>query len=52
MSHIILFLQEVDDSLTWDFVPWLKSITKLPIIIKVIISLAVVLLLALIYSSM
>jgi len=24
----------VDDSLTWDFVPWLKSITKLPVIIK------------------
>eukprot|EP00967_Tisochrysis_lutea_P129684 scaffold223289_cov21-Tisochrysis_lutea.AAC.2 len=27
--------REVDDSLTWDFVPWLKSITKLPVIIKV-----------------
>lgn len=34
--HILLvYWQEVDDSLTWDFVPWLKSITKLPVIIKV-----------------
>jgi len=30
-----LFAKEVDDSLTWDFMPWLRSITKLPIWIKV-----------------
>lgn len=30
-----LFACEVDDSLTWDFIPWLRSVTKLPIILKV-----------------
>ncbi|GLC35734.1 hypothetical protein PLESTB_000488900 [Pleodorina starrii] len=29
-----LFTAEVDDSLTWEFIPWLRSITKLPIIVK------------------
>lgn len=30
-----LFAKEVDDSLTWDFIPWLRTITKLPIYVKV-----------------
>jgi hypothetical protein len=30
-----LFAKEVDDSLTWDFIPWLRSITRLPIYLKV-----------------
>lgn len=30
-----LFAKEVDDSLTWDFIPWLRTITKLPIFVKV-----------------
>lgn len=30
-----LFAKEVDDSLTWEAIPWLRSITKLPIYIKV-----------------
>eukprot|EP00775_Hariotina_reticulata_P007936 gene7936-8132_t len=29
-----LFAKEVDDSLTWDFIPWLRTVTKLPIYIK------------------
>ncbi|KXZ56607.1 hypothetical protein GPECTOR_1g547 [Gonium pectorale] len=29
-----LFASEVDDSLTWEFIPWLRSITRLPIIVK------------------
>ncbi len=29
-----LFTAEVDDSLTWQFIPWLRSITRLPIIVK------------------
>lgn len=30
-----MFASEVDDSLTWDFIPWLRAHTKLPIIVKV-----------------
>lgn len=30
-----LFAKEVDDSLTWEFIPWLKTVTKLPIFVKV-----------------
>lgn len=30
-----LFAKEVDDSLTWEFIPWLRTITKLPIFVKV-----------------
>jgi hypothetical protein len=30
-----LFAKEVDDTLTWEAIPWLRSITKLPIYIKV-----------------
>lgn len=30
-----LFAKEVDDSLTWEGLAWLRSITKLPIFIKV-----------------
>jgi isopentenyl diphosphate isomerase/L-lactate dehydrogenase-like FMN-dependent dehydrogenase len=30
-----LFACEVDDSLSWDFIPWLRSITRLPIWLKV-----------------
>ncbi|KAG1681126.1 hypothetical protein FOA52_015568 [Chlamydomonas sp. UWO 241] len=33
-----LFACEVDDSLTWDLVPWLRSITKLPILVKGLLS--------------
>ncbi|EFJ52009.1 hypothetical protein VOLCADRAFT_56216 [Volvox carteri f. nagariensis] len=33
-----LFAAEIDDSLTWDFIPWLRSITKLPIIAKGLLS--------------
>lgn len=29
-----LFAQQVDDSLTWDFIPWLRAQTRLPIIVK------------------
>ncbi|PNH05553.1 Peroxisomal (S)-2-hydroxy-acid oxidase GLO5 [Tetrabaena socialis] len=29
-----LFAAEVDDALSWAFIPWLRSITKLPIILK------------------
>ncbi|MEW5303511.1 MAG: hypothetical protein WDW36_006196 [Sanguina aurantia] len=29
-----LFRAQVDDSLSWDFIPWLKSVTSLPIILK------------------
>ena len=32
------FSSLIDDSLTWDIIPWLKSITKLPIIVKGILS--------------
>lgn len=30
-----LFAKEVDDSLTWEFLPWVKSVTKLPVYVKV-----------------
>jgi hypothetical protein len=30
-----LFAQEVDPALTWDFIPWLRGLTRLPIILKV-----------------
>jgi hypothetical protein len=30
-----LFAKEVDDSLTWEFVPWLRTVTRLPIYVKV-----------------
>jgi (S)-2-hydroxy-acid oxidase len=30
-----LFAREVDDTLTWDVIPWLRTTTKLPIYIKV-----------------
>jgi hypothetical protein len=30
-----LFQHEVDASLTWDIIPWLKSTTRLPIMVKV-----------------
>jgi hypothetical protein len=30
-----LFAKEVDDSLTWDFVPWLRTVTGLPLYVKV-----------------
>lgn len=30
-----LFAKEVDDSLTWECVPWLRTITQLPIFVKV-----------------
>ncbi|GIL72800.1 hypothetical protein Vretimale_4489 [Volvox reticuliferus] len=33
-----LFTAEVDDSLTWEFIPWLRSITRLPIIVKGLLS--------------
>ncbi|KAG2495693.1 hypothetical protein HYH03_006293 [Edaphochlamys debaryana] len=33
-----LFTAEVDDSLTWDFIPWLRTVTKLPIIVKGLLS--------------
>jgi hypothetical protein len=26
---------EVDDTLTWEFISWLRTVTKLPILIKV-----------------
>lgn len=29
------FSDHIDPSLTWDFIPWLHSITGLPIFIKV-----------------
>lgn len=33
-----LFAKEVDDTLTWEAIPWLRSITKLPIYIKGVLS--------------
>lgn len=30
-----LFAKEVDDSLTWQFIAWLRTVTKLPIFVKV-----------------
>ena len=29
---------EVDDSLTWDFIPWIRSITRLPVVVKGLLS--------------
>ena len=37
-SLMRLFASEIDASLTWDFVPWLKTITRLPIVLKGILS--------------
>ena len=31
---MMFFPSQVDDSLTWEFIPWLRSHTSLPIIIK------------------
>ena len=28
------FADHIDPSLTWDFIPWLHSITRLPIFLK------------------
>lgn len=33
-----LFADEVDDTLTWDAIPWLRSITELPILVKGVLS--------------
>lgn len=33
-----LFAGQMDASLTWDFIPWLRTITRLPIILKGILS--------------
>ncbi|KAG2450066.1 hypothetical protein HYH02_000170 [Chlamydomonas schloesseri] len=33
-----LFTSEVDDSLTWEFIPWLRGVTRLPIIVKGLLS--------------
>jgi isopentenyl diphosphate isomerase/L-lactate dehydrogenase-like FMN-dependent dehydrogenase len=33
-----LFATEIDSSLTWSFIPWLKKITRLPIVLKGILS--------------
>lgn len=33
-----LFASEVDDSLTWEFIPWLRTVTRLPIIVKGILA--------------
>jgi hypothetical protein len=30
-----LFAGSVDDSLTWEFLPWLRTVTKLPVFVKV-----------------
>lgn len=30
-----LFAKEIDDSLTWEFIPFLRTVTKLPIFVKV-----------------
>lgn len=32
------FSKLIDDALTWDFIPWLKSITHLPVIVKGILA--------------
>jgi len=29
-----LFVKQIDDSITWKDIEWLKTITKLPIILK------------------
>eukprot|EP00955_Chlamydomonas_euryale_P014191 152754-Chlamydomonas_euryale.AAC.8 len=33
-----LFACEVDDSLTWDFIPWLRTVTRLPVLVKGLLS--------------
>ena len=30
-----IFNSNMDDSLTWDFVTWVNSVTKLPVFVKV-----------------
>lgn len=35
-SHIVrIFQEEVDASLTWAFVSWMREVTQLPILVKV-----------------
>lgn len=35
-SHIVrIFQEEVDASLTWEFVTWMREVTDLPIFVKV-----------------
>lgn len=29
------FSKLIDDGLTWEFLPWLKSVTRLPVLVKV-----------------
>ena len=41
-SHIVrIFQEEVDASLTWEFVKWMREVTDLPIFVKVSESLVV-----------
>lgn len=36
-SHIVrVFQEQVDASLTWEFVRWMRDVTKLPIFVKVL----------------
>ena len=36
-SHIVrVFQEQVDASLTWEFVKWMRDVTKLPIFVKVL----------------
>lgn len=36
-SHIVrVFQEQVDASLTWAFVRWMRDVTKLPIFVKVL----------------
>lgn len=36
-SHIVrVFQEQVDASLTWEFVRWMRAVTKLPIFVKVL----------------
>ena len=32
---MVRFSTQIDPSVTWEFVAWLRTITKLPIIVKV-----------------
>ena len=35
-SHIVrIFQEEVDASLTWEFVKWMREVTDLPVFVKV-----------------
>jgi hypothetical protein len=35
-SHIVrIFQEEVDASLTWEFVSWMREVTDLPVFVKV-----------------